>query len=552
MEKDNSSEKDENPVIKSRISYLLREEKFDEDTIRGVDLARAYEERFIGNPIIDLEEVSGNSTSDEEEKERKRRVFGRDDEGCKDHGLMRRFLKEYHNAREAQDEKRLGNNAKENHRWTDTLPEKNYFRRFDRLDEFKKNGIDLVKMIEGIDLFRLFYSNLLAKQEEESAKFDRDRNGNGAQKASLDRIKKELCQRYIEKRNDSRPLNSEMGTREADEKDFSKKYETLVRCIGRQIELINNFERSFSISRFRHDLGNAFTFIFGSMQLIKYYKDIPDYDRYEKDFLLTTVGLQNLTCLTAQTVKNFIQEKFIKRLESFVAELRDSDPENASKDIEFMERGLDSIKKKISLLDKYLRGGKMELSEVKIKSIADDIQNAAQSLGIKTVLEDNTNGSGDSILVQKGIFERIFENLVKNAHDVGAKKISIKTAIVPINETPFAGNAYDNSGDHPHSCTDFIFHHLDKNPGTHLVKIDILDDGPGFPEDKLKKVFSERFSSKADTKSEHGLGLGAIADFVADHAGVIRLNGNGKTEKGAHFEIWFPVSSAKHENKGTP
>jgi signal transduction histidine kinase/FixJ family two-component response regulator len=68
------------------------------------------------------------------------------------------------------------------------------------------------------------------------------------------------------------------------------------------------------------------------------------------------------------------------------------------------------------------------------------------------------------------------------------------------------------------------------------VLIEILDNGPGFPEEKLEKAFDSRFTTKSDG---HGFGLMVCSKVVGNHGGKIsvdRVKPNGTV-----FSIIIPV-----------
>jgi len=100
-------------------------------------------------------------------------------------------------------------------------------------------------------------------------------------------------------------------------------------------------------------------------------------------------------------------------------------------------------------------------------------------------------------------FERIATNLLRNASQAGAKTVTVRAAREP------AG-----------------------------AVIDVVDDGPGLPEDVRARLF-EPFA--AGRKGGTGLGLAIVRDLVQAHGGNVRVvDGATGTAGGAHFRIELP------------
>ncbi|GEM_PF-2122082 len=70
---------------------------------------------------------------------------------------------------------------------------------------------------------------------------------------------------------------------------------------------------------------------------------------------------------------------------------------------------------------------------------------------------------------------------------------------------------------------------------THGTKIDIEDNGPGIPPDRLKELFSPFKSSK---KGGTGLGLAEVHKIVTLHEG--KIEAESLPGKGATFHLYFP------------
>ena len=74
-----------------------------------------------------------------------------------------------------------------------------------------------------------------------------------------------------------------------------------------------------------------------------------------------------------------------------------------------------------------------------------------------------------------------------------------------------------------------------------LVVVDVIDDGPGIPDELRDRVFESFFTSRPDG-SGTGLGLTLCRDIVRDHGGTIRVVPRRKP--GACLRVSFPAHDA--------
>jgi signal transduction histidine kinase len=106
-------------------------------------------------------------------------------------------------------------------------------------------------------------------------------------------------------------------------------------------------------------------------------------------------------------------------------------------------------------------------------------------------------------------FERIAMNLLRNAAQSGAKTVTVSAA------RPLPS-------------------------GMAGAVIDVVDDGPGLPQDVRQRLF-EPFA--AGRKGGTGLGLAIVRDLVHAHSGSVQLVDTAPgavAEAGAHFRIELP------------
>ena len=76
------------------------------------------------------------------------------------------------------------------------------------------------------------------------------------------------------------------------------------------------------------------------------------------------------------------------------------------------------------------------------------------------------------------------------------------------------------------------------------VKISLKDQGPGIPEENLKKIFDPYFSTKEmGTDKGQGLGLSVCHSIIQKHDGFVTVG--SESGKGATFYIYLPASEKK-------
>ena len=72
------------------------------------------------------------------------------------------------------------------------------------------------------------------------------------------------------------------------------------------------------------------------------------------------------------------------------------------------------------------------------------------------------------------------------------------------------------------------------------IKISILDEGQGFKEKDMNKIFKRFYSNRPDKFGQHsGLGLNIVKNLVELHSGTIKAS-NRVDQKGAKLEVTFP------------
>ncbi|MAJ23377.1 MAG: hypothetical protein CBC24_06205 [Candidatus Pelagibacter sp. TMED64] len=74
------------------------------------------------------------------------------------------------------------------------------------------------------------------------------------------------------------------------------------------------------------------------------------------------------------------------------------------------------------------------------------------------------------------------------------------------------------------------------------IELTFEDEGPGFNEKKIDKVFSRFYSNRPEKFGEHsGLGLNIVKNIVELHGGIISASNKDNGKKGARIKIILPI-----------
>ncbi len=166
---------------------------------------------------------------------------------------------------------------------------------------------------------------------------------------------------------------------------------------------------------------------------------------------------------------------------------------------------VEGLKKLVDEFSKFARMPEPNLRPYKLHRIIEDALMLYRNTrkGIKFLT--NYDSEIDTINIDHEQFKRVFVNLIENSID------SVNgNGIIEINTS------------------------LNRNDRT--VRIDVIDNGIGIPDENKDKLFLPYFSTK---KKGSGLGLAIANRIVADHDGIIRVEDNLPT--GARFVIELPA-----------
>ena len=205
----------------------------------------------------------------------------------------------------------------------------------------------------------------------------------------------------------------------------------------------------------------------------------------------------------------------LKSASEIISETEDKDKREKlvkilSHDVERIERLITDysqmLKDEVALSTEKMN--KIDLISI-VQSVVDDFNNIyIEKRGIKIELITNNSKKDFKILGIENRIEQILANLLDNAISFSKDKQKI---IVEV----------------------------EKNQNDQVI-LRVIDQGQGFKEKKLTKIFDRFYSNRPDKFGEHsGLGLNIVKNLVELHSGIIDAS-NNTDQGGARIEIVFP------------
>ncbi|MEO1028426.1 MAG: ATP-binding protein [Pseudomonadota bacterium] len=203
------------------------------------------------------------------------------------------------------------------------------------------------------------------------------------------------------------------------------------------------------------------------------------------------------------------------------AELVDHDEDARSrlreviaKDVQRLDRLISDISNASRLEADVGRMPEVRLDIGKLLSDIIDTYNAtASEVEIGLEFRDETLGAGLLVKGRAGPLGQVFRNLIDNARSFSPEGGTVKVIL-------------EQSHDGPKT----------------LARIQILDEGPGIPEDKLTKIFQRFYTDRpkgAAFGNNSGLGLSIVKQIIEAHRGTVEAS--NQPSSGACFTVDLPA-----------
>jgi PAS domain S-box-containing protein len=87
--------------------------------------------------------------------------------------------------------------------------------------------------------------------------------------------------------------------------------------------------------------------------------------------------------------------------------------------------------------------------------------------------------------------------------------------------------------------------HLKLPTSCDYARIEVIDSGPGIPENLIARIFEPFFTTK-EKSGGTGLGLSVVYGIISNHFGTIDVQ--NKPPRGAQFSIYLPIAEIEEEN----
>lgn len=191
--------------------------------------------------------------------------------------------------------------------------------------------------------------------------------------------------------------------------------------------------------------------------------------------------------------------------------------EEMSKDVDVILKHASQAESVMQELLNFARPRQAEPVSVDVGKAVEDafyvFQVQAEKQGVR--VERNVSGTLPLITANEHAVEQIFANLFKNALDAVEPRAGVIT--ISASHEPLLG----------------------------YVSIRVADNGPGIPEESMKKLFDPFFSTKEVGKGT-GLGLAVVYGLVQEMGGSIDIENDG----GAVFTVHLPVTGGGDKESG--
>ena len=169
---------------------------------------------------------------------------------------------------------------------------------------------------------------------------------------------------------------------------------------------------------------------------------------------------------------------------------------------------VEALRKLVDAFGDYAREPELNREPIRLDELVGEITALYQQGGPDVRFELDLVPGPDGLLADSGRLRQLLHNLIRNSVEAGG----------------------------PGPVTISINSRLEQENGTHLVVLELLDNGPGFPAMVLDKPFEPYVTNKAKGS---GLGLAICRKIVAEHDGAIDLQ--NRDGHGACVTVTLPL-----------
>ena len=171
---------------------------------------------------------------------------------------------------------------------------------------------------------------------------------------------------------------------------------------------------------------------------------------------------------------------------------------------------VEALRKLVDAFGDYAREPELQLQPVALDELVREIVALYEQGGTRIRFELDLEPGPDGLLADSGRLRQLLHNLIRNTAEAGAAGVTL-----------LIRSRTEGTQDRPH------------------VRLELLDDGPGFPGMVLERPFEPYVSNKSRGS---GLGLAICRKIVSEHDGAIAI-GN-RPEGGARVTVTLPLKRA--------
>ncbi len=194
----------------------------------------------------------------------------------------------------------------------------------------------------------------------------------------------------------------------------------------------------------------------------------------------------------------------------YLGKMAEEDSRVLDKATQTIVQQVDAMKSMVNAFSDYAKPSRLETQPLEFDSLVAEVMSLYEASGQHDAITLSLNATDEKVEADPVRLRQVIHNLVKNAleavHDKSNAEIIIRTE-------------------------------LQGHDDTAAVVLEVMDNGHGFDEETLSKVFEPYVTTK--TKGT-GLGLAVVKKIIEEHGGMIAAS--NRAEGGAHLLVRLPLT----------
>lgn len=194
----------------------------------------------------------------------------------------------------------------------------------------------------------------------------------------------------------------------------------------------------------------------------------------------------------------------------YLGKMEEDDSRVLDKATQTIVQQVDAMKSMVNAFSDYAKPSRLDTQPLEFDSLVAEVMSLYEASGQHDAIKLSLNADGEKVEADPVRLRQVIHNLVKNALEAVHEKANAEIII----RTNLQGED-DNAA----------------------VVLEVMDNGHGFDEETLSKVFEPYVTTK--TKGT-GLGLAVVKKIIEEHGGMIAAS--NRAEGGAHLLVRLPLS----------